>query len=80
MDIEKVRALSDPELEDQLRQAKQDLWQARFQLTTRQLKDYSSIPQTRRTIARILTVQTERRNERSTAAAQPGGGAQEITR
>ena len=65
MDIDKVRALSDGELDEQLVQAKQDLWQARFQLTTRQLKDYSSIPQTRRTIARILTVQRERRDERS---------------
>jgi len=65
MDIDKVRGLSDGELEDQLRQAKMDLWQARFALTTRQLKDYSSIPQTRRTIARILTVQRERRDQRS---------------
>ena len=65
MDIDKVRALTDGELEEQLKEAKQDLWQARFALTTRQLKDYSSIPQTRRTIARILTVQRERRDERS---------------
>jgi large subunit ribosomal protein L29 len=73
MDIEKVRGLSDGELEDQLKQAKQDLWQARFALTTRQLKDYSTIPQTRRTIARILTVQRERSDERSRTE-------QEITR
>ena len=64
MDIDKVRALSDAELETALRDAKQDLWQARFALSTRQLKDYSSIPQTRRTIARILTVQRERSAER----------------
>ena len=75
MDIEKVRGFSDGELEEQLRQAKQDLWQARFALTTRQLKDYSTIPQTRRTIARILTVQRERRDERSRTAAQPAGKA-----
>jgi large subunit ribosomal protein L29 len=71
MDIEKVRGFSDGELEEQLRQAKQDLWQARFALTTRQLKDYSSIPQTRRTIARILTVQRERRDVRSRTGAMP---------
>jgi large subunit ribosomal protein L29 len=71
MDIDKVRGLSDGELEEQLRQAKQDLWQARFQLNTRQLKDYSQIPQTRRTIARILTVQRERRDERSRAGVAP---------
>ena len=60
MDIESVRKLSDPELEDALKEAKQDLWGARFALSTRQLKDYSSIHITRRTIARILTVQRER--------------------
>jgi large subunit ribosomal protein L29 len=61
MDIDKVREMSDSELELALRQAKQDLWQARFALSTRQLKDYSTIPQTRHTIARILTVQHERK-------------------
>jgi large subunit ribosomal protein L29 len=61
MDIDKVRAMSDAELEEALRQAKQDLWGARFALSTRQLKDYSTIPVTRRTIARILTVQHERK-------------------
>ena len=65
MDIDKVRALSDAELEQALKDAKQDLWQARFALSTRQLKDYSSIPQTRRTIARILTVQRERKLEKT---------------
>jgi large subunit ribosomal protein L29 len=60
-DIEKVRQLSDAELEDALREAKQDLWGARFALSTRQLKDYSSIRLTRRAIARILTVQRERK-------------------
>ena len=60
MDIDKARSLSDAELEQALRDAKQDLWGARFALSTRQLKDYSTIPQTRRTIARILTVKRER--------------------
>jgi large subunit ribosomal protein L29 len=61
LDIEAVRKLSDAELEDALKEAKQDLWGARFALSTRQLKDYSTIPHTRRTIARILTVQRERK-------------------
>jgi large subunit ribosomal protein L29 len=61
MDIDKLRTLSDAELEQALRDAKQDLWGARFALSTRQLKDYSTIPLTRRTIARILTVQRERK-------------------
>jgi large subunit ribosomal protein L29 len=61
MDIDKVRALTDAELDDALRDAKRDLWQARFELATRQLKDYSVISRTRRTIARILAVQHERK-------------------
>jgi large subunit ribosomal protein L29 len=68
MDIDKVRALSDAELDQALVDAKQDLWQARFALSTRQLKDYSSIPQTRRTIARILTVQRERAEQAARTA------------
>ena len=68
MDIDKVRSLSDAELDVALRDAKQDLWGARFALSTRQLKDYSTIPQARRTMARILTVQYERRVERARTA------------
>ena len=59
-DIAKVREMSDKELTDALQQAKQDLWSARFALSTRQLNDTSGIPRTRRQIARILTVQRER--------------------
>ncbi len=59
-DIAKVREMSDKELDDALKQAKQDLWSARFALSTRQLNDTSSIPETRHQIARILTVQRER--------------------
>jgi large subunit ribosomal protein L29 len=75
MDIASARQLTDAELEEQLRIAKQELWQARFQLSTRQLKDYSSIPQTRRTIARLLTVQHERRNRRGATSGAAATGA-----
>jgi len=67
-DIAKVREMSDKELLDALQQAKQDLWSARFALSTRQLNDTSGIPKTRRTIARILTVQRERGTGRGAAA------------
>ena len=75
-DIAKVREMSDKELDDALKQAKQDLWSARFALSTRQLNDTSSIPGTRRQIARILTVQRERglglvRATKPRAAAAP---------
>ncbi len=60
MDIDRLRALTDAELDEALASAKRDLWQARFELSTRQLKDYSVISRTRRSIARILTVKRER--------------------
>lgn len=61
IDIDKLRALSDAELDQALKDAKRDLWQARFELATRQLKDYTAISGTRRTVARILTVRYERK-------------------
>jgi large subunit ribosomal protein L29 len=60
MDIVKARGLSDQELLDELTAARRSLYDLRFQLATRQLTDYSQLAQTRRTIARLLTVQTER--------------------
>jgi len=71
-DIAKVREMSDKELTEALQQAKQDLWSARFALSTRQLNDTSGIPRTRRQIARILTVQRERATR---VAAGTGKGA-----
>ena len=73
-DIAKVREMSDKELEDALREAKQDLWSARFALSTRQLNDTSSIPRTRRQIARILTVQRERSSGARAVAVAAGKG------
>jgi large subunit ribosomal protein L29 len=70
MDIGKIREMSDSEIEDALKQAKQDLWSARFALSTRQLNDTSTIPQSRRAIARILTVQRERGTGRLATAGR----------
>ena len=60
MDIKAVRGFSDDELTRELSAAKRHLYDLRFQLATRQLTDYNQLPQTRRRIARILTVMTER--------------------
>ncbi len=72
MDIARIREMSDRELEDALVQAKQDLWSARFALSTRQLNDTSSIPRTRRTIARILMVRHERTRSGAETARATG--------
>ena len=73
MDIDKVRALTDAELETEFSAAKRNLYDLRFQLATRQLTDYDQIPQTRRKIARILTVMTERQLVETGARREPAG-------
>ena len=76
MDIGKARGLSDQELETELVSARRHLYDLRFQLATRQLTDYSQISQTRRTIARLLTVQTERslgQGDGATTSVAAGG-------
>ena len=60
MDIKQVRNMSDAELVQAISDAKRDLWQARFELSTRQLKDTSMIMKTRKSIARLLMVLAER--------------------
>ena len=74
MDIKAIRALSDGELRQELSNAKRNLYDLRFQLATRQLDDYSQITLTRRRIARILTVMTERQAE-GARTATPAVGA-----
>ena len=73
MDIARVRGLSDQELVDELAVARRHLYDLRFQLATRQLTDFNQIAQTRRSIARLLTVQTEREFD-DTAVAGVGAG------
>ena len=68
MDISEIRGLSDTDLERALVDAKQELWKIRFDLATRQEKNYSRLPATRRRIARILTVMTERQRPAPAAA------------
>jgi len=60
MDIDKVRNLTDTELMTELVTERRALYDLRFQLATRQLTDHSQLTQTRRSIARLLTVMTER--------------------
>ncbi len=66
-DIAQLRGMSDAELDQALANAKRDLWQARFELATRQLKDYTAISGSRRSVARILTVRAERKLARKDA-------------
>lgn len=55
-----MRRLSDNELADELKSSKEELFDLRFKLATRQLKNYRALPIARRKMARLLTVQAER--------------------
>jgi large subunit ribosomal protein L29 len=71
MEIAKARTLSERELAEELQSARRHLYDLRFQLATRQLTDYSQISQTRRDIARLLTVRTERQLEARSGQDRP---------
>ena len=60
MQLKEMRRLSDSELADELKAAKEELFNMRFQLATRQLKDYRALRTARQRIARVLTVNSER--------------------
>ena len=60
IEIAQVRNMTDAELVQAIADAKRDLWQARFELSTRQMKDTSVVNKTRKTIARLLMVLAER--------------------
>ena len=54
-----LRQLSYRELEEQLAEAKEELFNLRFQLITNQLDNTARITQVRRDVARIKTVMRE---------------------
>jgi large subunit ribosomal protein L29 len=61
--VKDLRRLSDAELADQLRGAREELFDSRFKLATRQLKNYRGMRIARRKIAQLLTVTSERERE-----------------
>jgi len=58
--LKDMRRLSDNELRDELRTVREELFDLRFKLATRQQKDYRALPAARRKMARLLTVAAER--------------------
>jgi large subunit ribosomal protein L29 len=55
-----LRSLEDDELETQLREAKEELFNLRFQAATGQLESHGRLRAVRKDIARIYTVLRER--------------------
>ncbi len=60
MKAKEIRELSDQELEDKLKELKEELFNLRFQLATGQLDNVMRINEVRRGIARVKTVIRER--------------------
>ncbi len=61
MDIEEVRRFTLDQLEDELVKLKREQFNLRFQKATAQLNNTARVREVRRTIARITTVEREKR-------------------
>lgn len=60
MRIEEVRELTTESLQEELENARKELFNLRFQKATQQLSDSNAIRKARRTVARMMTVLRER--------------------
>ena len=65
MQLKDMRRLSDTELAGELKSSKEEMFDLRFKLATRQLKNYRALPAARQRMARLLTVLNERQKEAS---------------
>jgi large subunit ribosomal protein L29 len=62
MKAEEIRSMTADELDDQLVKLKKEQFNLRFQRASGQLENTSRVREVRRDIARIKTVQTQKRN------------------
>ena len=65
MQLKDMRRLSDNELASELKSSKDEMFDLRFKLATRQQKNYRALPMARRRMARLLTVLAERGDEKA---------------
>jgi large subunit ribosomal protein L29 len=69
-----LREMDEDELSNRLAEAKQELFNLRFQHVTGQLDNYARLGQVRRDVARIATVLREREIAAAEAEAEAGLG------
>ncbi len=60
-EVDEIRELSDEELGKALDEAYRDLFNLRFRQATRQLEKHQAVGLARKRIARLKTIQTQRR-------------------
>lgn len=63
MDIQSIRDLSTEDLDEALDDARDELFNLRFQMATNQLTNTAHIGEVRRSVARILTVIREKEED-----------------
>jgi large subunit ribosomal protein L29 len=59
MDLKELRQLTEPELAEKAKQFTQELFNLRFQMGTGRLESPMQLRKTKRTIARVKTIQRE---------------------
>ena len=59
MNLKELRQLTGPELDEKMRQLTQELFNLRFQLGTGRLENPMQVRKTKRSIARVKTLQRE---------------------
>jgi large subunit ribosomal protein L29 len=60
MKSEEIHGMSETQLRGALEDARQELFNLRFQIATRKIKNHQRIPQVKKDIARIMTALRER--------------------
>lgn len=58
---DEIRAMDEGEISRQVNEAQHELFNLRFRLATRQLENSTALPKARKRLARLKTIQTERR-------------------
>jgi len=58
---EQIRKLSDEELQEELSRSRQELMTLRFTAAAKQLANPNQLKEMRRQVARLMTIQTERK-------------------
>jgi large subunit ribosomal protein L29 len=76
-EADRLRELSDDELREKLVEAKEELFNLRFQKVTGQLDNPMRIKQVRKQVARILTILRERELEALEATGTEGATGEE---
>ena len=61
MTSEQIRKLSDEELQEELSKSQKELMTLRFSAAAKQLADPNQLRSMRKQVARIMTIQTERK-------------------